>query len=98
MIGECKISTWSTASWRNKKDLANQLIIGLQKKPSSVSELQESNLSLVHGNQQSTKLKKIQSSNQRSCTNYVLPYYRVTPKLFIIIALQWKNEALGINN
>lgn len=40
-----------------------------------------------HGNQQSTKKKKIQSSNQRSCTNYVLPYYRVTPKLFIIIAL-----------
>ena len=98
MIGECKISSSRSTAWRNKKDLANQLIIGLQKKPSSVSELQESNLSLVHGNQQSTKKQKIQSSNQRSCTNYVLPYYRVTPKLFIIIALQWKNEALGINN
>ena len=31
---------------RRKKDLANQLIIGLQKK-TRVSELQESNLSLV---------------------------------------------------
>lgn len=32
MIGECKISSSRSTAWRNKKDLANQLIIGLQKK------------------------------------------------------------------
>ena len=71
---------------RRKKDLANQLIIGPQKNLS----IRAARVQFVfsgHGNQQSTKKKKIQSSNQRSCTNYVLPYYRVTPKLFIIIAL-----------